>query len=457
MSRSTRFAAGRRPAVRAAVALTVSVALAANPAPAVAHGGHPEPAPAPAPAPQPAAAPAPAPAIPGLNDLSSLPFDLEGLGQREVNIGGVTVPVPAALAGVVAAAAVLGGLSFVIIQALTGELPGSSKGDKDQPAPAEPMKAEYANRFDFSAVNDDPAAGGFSGIDEVAPGRYVVLSDDKNEHGPVRAYVFTTTDHKTFTRDGVIEFTDPEGKAYDEFIDPEEIRVLPNGNFLWTTEGNGKPGQVVPPQLIESAPDGKEIRRIDVPGYQVPNGISTRGIYNNNGPEGMTLIDGGRTAVTVEENALAQDGAKNTEKDASANRITFYDLESGKPTRELVVKLEAGRGATSLLADDNGDLYMLQRGFFKDLGENGENKAEIYKLDLDGADDVLGKEKLDGDEKTVSKELVFDFATEKPHPDNVEGLAWGPRTEDGRRTLIVVSDNNFNETQTTYFHTVLVP
>ena len=86
MSRSTRFAAGRRPAARAAVALTVSVALAVNPAPAVAHGGHPEPAPAPAPAPQPAPAPAPAPAIPGLNDVSSLPFDLEGLGQREVNI-----------------------------------------------------------------------------------------------------------------------------------------------------------------------------------------------------------------------------------------------------------------------------------------------------------------------------------------------------------------------------------
>jgi len=59
-----------------------------------------------------------------------------------VNIGGVTVPVPAALAGVVAAAAVLGGLSFVIIQAITGELPGSSKGDKDQPAPAEPKEAE---------------------------------------------------------------------------------------------------------------------------------------------------------------------------------------------------------------------------------------------------------------------------------------------------------------------------
>ena len=100
---------------------------------------------------------------------------------------------------------------------------------------------------------------------------------------------------------------------------------------------------------------------------------------------------------------------------------------------------------------------MLERGFFKDLGDNGENKAEIYKLDLDGADDVLGREKLAGKEKTVDKSLVFDFATEKPHPDNVEGLAWGPRAADGRRAMIVVTDNNFSDTQTTYFHTVLVP
>ena len=440
----------------AAVALTVSVALAVNPAPAVAGGGHPE-----------APAPAPAPTVPGLNDLPSLSLDLGALGQREIMIGGVKVPVPAALAGVAAAAAVLGGLSVVIIKAITGALPGQSEagssagssdgGEKGEPTPAEPKEAEYVNRFDFSAGNTDKAAGGFSGIDEVAPGRYVVLSDDKNEHGPVRAYFFTTADQKTFTRDGMVEFTDPQGKAYTEFLDPEEIRVLPNGHFLWTTEGSGRLGKVVAPQLIESAPDGKEIRRIDVPKYQVPNGFSTRGIYNNNGPEGMTLIDGGRTAVTVQENALAQDGAKNSEKDASLNRITFYDLDSGEPTREYVVRVDAGRGATSLLADENGELYMLERGFFKELGDNGENKAEIYKLDLDGAEDVLGREKLTGEEKTVGKSLVFDFATEKPHPDNVEGLAWGPRAADGRRTMIVVTDNNFSDTQTTYFHTVLVP
>jgi hypothetical protein len=28
--------------------------------------------------------------------------------------------------------------------------------------------------------------------------------------------------------------------------------------------------------------------------------------------------------------------------------------------------------------------------------------------------------------------------------DNLEGKAWGPRPPDGRRTLVLVSDNNFS-------------
>lgn len=434
MSRSS-LPSGRRP-MRAALALTIATALALSPAPAVARE-----------------APAPAAGAVHWADLA----------QREVVIAGARVPVPAALAGVAAAAAVLGGLTVVLLQAVADALPGhsstsssllagSSGAEKPQTAPG-----EHITSFNFSAVNGDAAIGGLSGIDEVAPGRYIVLSDDKGEHGPIRAYYFTTEDHKTFTPAGEVRFTDPQGNAYTEFMDPEEIRILPSGNFLWTTEGNAKAGQVAAPQIIESTPEGKEVRRIDVPAYHAPDGASTRGIHHNNGPEGMALLADGNTAVTVNEDALAQDGVRNSEKNASMNRLTFYDLATGKPTREYVVRVEAGRGATSLLADENGDLYLLERGFFPELGDNGENKAEIYKLDLAGAGNVLGVEKLDGPEKPAAKSLVFDFAAVRPHPDNVEGLAWGPRADDGRRTLVVVSDDNFNDTQTTYFHTLLVP
>jgi len=58
----------------------------------------------------------------------------------------------------------------------------------------------------------------------------------------------------------------------------------------------------------------------------------------------------------------------------------------------------------------------------------------------------------------VGKTLVLDLSEVPglspdlaPSLDNFEGLAFGPRLADGRSTLIVVSDDNFNETQRTWF------
>ena len=414
---------------RSAVAATIALSLAVNAAPAVAD-------------------PAPAP----LN--------------QQVVIGGVKMQAPAALAAAVGIAAALGGIGITILSALTNgfgssSLPGSSNLGSASPKPsdADPavQTAEYVNRFDFGAVSTEKAIGGLSGIEYVGNGRYIAISDDKNEHGPIRAYYFQTRDLKQFEEDGMVTLTNATGAEYAEFTDAEEIRLLPNGNLLWTTEGDAREGQVVPPQLIESKPDGKEVRRIDMPEYHVPDGKTTRGIYHNNGPEAMALMPGGKTAVTINENALAQDGQANSPEHRSLSRVTFFDLKTGQPSKEYAVRVDGGRGVTSVIAGENGELYMLERGFFEELGENGENRAEIYRLDLTGAENVLGKEALDGSEATVGKQKIFDFAAHPPHPDNVEGLAWGPVREDGRRTMIVVSDDNFNDTQTTLFHTLLLP
>ena len=35
--------------------------------------------------------------------------------------------------------------------------------------------------------------------------------------------------------------------------------------------------------------------------------------------------------------------------------------------------------------------------------------------------------------------------------DNVEGITWGPVLDNGNRTLVLASDNNFNDTQVTEF------
>ena len=35
--------------------------------------------------------------------------------------------------------------------------------------------------------------------------------------------------------------------------------------------------------------------------------------------------------------------------------------------------------------------------------------------------------------------------------DNIEGMSWGPPLPDGRRVLLLVSDNNFNPAEVTQF------
>ncbi|GAA3325260.1 hypothetical protein GCM10020331_056410 [Ectobacillus funiculus] len=35
--------------------------------------------------------------------------------------------------------------------------------------------------------------------------------------------------------------------------------------------------------------------------------------------------------------------------------------------------------------------------------------------------------------------------------DNIEGMTWGPKLENGHDSLVLISDNNFNSTQVTQF------
>ncbi|MNU08786.1 hypothetical protein D3C72_2549920 [compost metagenome] len=52
----------------------------------------------------------------------------------------------------------------------------------------------------------------------------------------------------------------------------------------------------------------------------------------------------------------------------------------------------------------------------------------------------------------AEKVKILDFETElkdirKKSVDNFEALAWGPTLPDGKKTLLMMTDNNFNKTQ----------
>ncbi len=98
-----------------------------------------------------------------------------------------------------------------------------------------------------------------------------------------------------------------------------------------------------------------------------------------------------------------------------------------------------GNGVSEILAfkDDPNKLLVLERCF------NGfQLHVQLYLVTVPKTG------------TTLRKELVFNFNQDsiideiRNHfiPDNLEGMAWG-KTENGKRTLYLVSDNNFNMLQ----------
>ena len=108
--------------------------------------------------------------------------------------------------------------------------------------------------------------------------------------------------------------------------------------------------------------------------------------------------------------------------------------------------------------DDAGTMLVMERSFSVGgvLGGGTGNVVVINEVSTEGATDVLGIDALyEGgspiDFTPVSQRQVFAFDDLGIPIDNIEGMTFGPPLADGRQTLVIVSDNNFNATQFTQF------
>ncbi|MNN51048.1 hypothetical protein D3C81_1656640 [compost metagenome] len=100
-----------------------------------------------------------------------------------------------------------------------------------------------------------------------------------------------------------------------------------------------------------------------------------------------------------------------------------------------------------ILALDDQHLLVLERAVLIRNGGRMETRVRLYLMELSGATDVLAVERLaDADFKPARKSLLLDFADLKlEHLDMLEGMAWGPKLDSGKRSLLLVSDDNFDQ------------
>ncbi len=319
--------------------------------------------------------------------------------------------------------------------------------------------------------------GGWSGITwaGVAEGgdehTYYAVCDDRSQINPARFYTLEidvsdgALEPGDVTIRAVTTLLDEEGQAYaGGAIDPEGIAIRSDGTLLISSEGDARAG--LAPSITEHGLDGRATGSLPVREHFQPATDGSRGVRNNLAFESLTIAPGGGTLYTASEAALVQDGPVPTVEDGSPARIAQYDLDTRLPGPEWIYPVApipvapnppegfGDNGLPELIAlDDQGTLLALERSFAVGVG----NTIRLFETSTAGARDVSLLDALPpgegGDptalEGALVKRLVADLGELGIRPDNVEGMTFGPELADGRRLLILVSDNNFNAVQVT--------
>jgi hypothetical protein len=316
----------------------------------------------------------------------------------------------------------------------------------------------------------DTQVGGLSSITYDADrGVYYVLSDDRSQINPARFYTFRIDLDGAFDESdlhiaGVTTLQAPGGGPYPIFsLDPEGLVLTKDGRLVLTSEGDT--ARLIAPFVRLYDLQGRPVGSLPVPTRYLPTTDQSSGIRNNLAFEAAAVAPNGRFFFTGTENALFQDGPAATVTNGSPSRLLRYNLQTGRLDREYVYVTDAiaeppipatnfaVNGLVELLPLNNEFLLAMERSFSVGVPGTG-NEIKLYRVALPGADDVDGLESLAaslGSIRPAQKTLLLDLGTLGIPLDNVEGMTFGPDLADGRRSLIMVSDNNFAASQFTQF------
>ncbi len=275
----------------------------------------------------------------------------------------------------------------------------------------------------YYAVSDDPAAVRYY---TVALG----IRDGRLSGGDVR-----WKDVTTLLAPGEVEYAPAS-------IDPEGLTLTKDRRLILTSEGIATTG--VAPFVRRYDLDGTFLDEFHVPQEFLPG--PGQGVRFNLGFESAGVI--GRHLFVATEIALVQDGPAATIANGSPARILRYHLPSGRLDRQWIYETDpvaqppvpetafSVNGVVELLPLNSRFLIAMERSFSVGAPGTG-NTIKLYLVALSS--------------KKAKKWLLLDLDKLRIPLDNVEGMTFGPRLRDGRRSLVLVSDNNFAATQFTQF------
>lgn len=303
-----------------------------------------------------------------------------------------------------------------------------------------------------NVIIDSTVVGGLSGIDYYNGLYYLVCDDASNPRYYEATIEIDSTVISNVKIEKVIRIKDTS-----KYLDLESIRYNDKTKQVFlTSEGhifNGKS-----PLLISVDSIGIIENNIEIPKVFYPNSIQKP--RHNGTLEGLSKSYNDNGYWIAMELPLEVDGPEpQLTETKSPVRITFIDALTHNAINQFAYLLDpvakqpkgdfAVNGLTDILEYDKNKFFMIERSYSSGLG-NQSNTIKIFNIDATEATNTLKMNSLiEANYIPATKELLLDFENLRDKLtdnsiDNIEGISFGPTLPNGNKTLILVSDNNFN-------------
>jgi hypothetical protein len=317
---------------------------------------------------------------------------------------------------------------------------------------------------------ENTTVGGLSSITyDASRDVFYAISDDQSQFQPARFYTIGLGVRDGQLTNGDVSFRAvttllaPDRQPYAPFsLDPEGLALTPDRQLIVTSEG--LPASMIDPFVRRYSLDGTFLGDLPVPQPFRVTADKSSGVRPNLAFESAGVPPNGQFLFSGTENALYQDGPAATLAGGSPSRLMRYQLRGGRLDRQWVYNTDpvaeppvpatafSVNGLDELLPLNNEFLIAMERSFSVGAPGTG-NKIKLYEVKLPGATNVNGAFSIRDVPRVrpAQKKLLLNLDALGIPLDNVEGMTFGPRLADGRRTVVLVSDNNFAASQFTQF------
>lgn len=343
------------------------------------------------------------------------------------------------------------------------------------------LSLDFLGEYKLPKINFlDTPVGGLSAITyDRRRDRFIAISNGESLSAPARLYTLkmaldSTPESKIGIQkvdvESVTFLTDKDGQIYDKgTITSKGIALTPE-QTVFISGFSIVSDQIVPFIREFDINSGKILQSLPIPERYLSDAIDgkkpTKGIQQTSTFESLTFNSSGTIPTSGEpvnlfaatSSDLVQDRESPTSNKGAKSRLVHYLIGYGPPVSiaEYFYPLEStSSDATSnslveLLSVDRGGHFLSLESSREQLGFN----QKIFQVTTGGATDTSRVDSLKGEIKgirPVKKKLLLDLNELGMTLDDLQGMTLGPRLKDGTQSLLLVSDDNFNDQQTTQF------